>query len=76
MSTITAILEADADGTLRLQVPPEFRGARIKVEAKLEVLEPDEKNRARPGLWKTLPGRFWMADDFDAPLDDFGEYME
>ncbi len=26
-----------------------------------------------PGLWK---GRIWMADDFDAPLDDFKEYME
>jgi hypothetical protein len=26
----------------------------------------------RPGV---LKGSFWMADDFDAPLDDFREYM-
>ncbi len=25
----------------------------------------------RPG---TAQGRVWMADDFDAPLDDFAEY--
>jgi DNA-damage-inducible protein J len=27
----------------------------------------------RPGCMK---GQIWMADDFDAPLDDFKEYME
>ncbi len=26
-----------------------------------------------PGL---LKGKIWIADDFDAPLDDFKEYME
>jgi addiction module RelB/DinJ family antitoxin len=25
------------------------------------------------GAWK---GKIWMADDFDAPLEDFKEYME
>lgn len=24
------------------------------------------------GIWQ---GQIWMADDFDAPLDDFEEYM-
>jgi DNA-damage-inducible protein J len=23
-----------------------------------------------------MKGKIWMADDFDAPLDDFKEYME
>jgi len=23
-----------------------------------------------------MEGKIWMADDFDAPLDDFKEYME
>ncbi len=36
MSTITAILEADADGTLHLPLPAELRGGKVKVEAKLE----------------------------------------
>lgn len=32
--------------------------------------------RAKAGLWKDLPGKFWMAADFDAPLEDFKDYME
>ena len=40
MSTITAILEADADGTLHLPLPAELRHGKIKVEAKLEAAPP------------------------------------
>ena len=36
MSTITAILEADTDGTLHLPLPAELRHGKIRVEAKLE----------------------------------------
>ena len=32
-----------------------------------------EKKTPRPGCMK---GKIWMADDFDAPLEDFKEYME
>ena len=37
MSTITAILEADADGTLHLPVPVELRKSRLKVTATIEA---------------------------------------
>jgi hypothetical protein len=37
MSTITAILEADADGTLHLPVPQNLRRGKVKVTATLEV---------------------------------------
>ena len=37
MSTITAILEADADGTLHLPLPPELRQGRIEVTATLRA---------------------------------------
>ena len=37
MSTITAILEPDADGTLHLPLPAELRRGMVKVEAKLEA---------------------------------------
>jgi hypothetical protein len=36
MSTITAILEADADGTLHLPVPQNLRHGKVKVIATLE----------------------------------------
>lgn len=37
MSKITAILEADEDGTLHLPLPPELRNARVRVTATLEA---------------------------------------
>lgn len=39
MSTITAILEPDADGTLHLPVPAELRHGKVRVEAKMESAE-------------------------------------
>ena len=75
MSTISAILEPDADGSLRLPVPPELRGTKVKVEATLEAMETIPR-RAKAGLWKSFPDRFWMSADFDAPLEDFREYRE
>ena len=37
MSTITAVLDADPDGTLHLPLPADLRGVRVRVEAKLEA---------------------------------------
>ena len=39
MSTITAILEADADGVWHLPVPPEFRHGKIEVTATLKAAD-------------------------------------
>lgn len=36
MSTITAILEADADGTLHLPVPEELRRGKVQIVATLD----------------------------------------
>jgi hypothetical protein len=44
MSTITAILEADADGTLHLPVPQNLRRGKVKVVATLEG-EPEITDR-------------------------------
>jgi len=38
MSTITAILEADPDGTLHLPVPAELRRGRVQVVATLDAV--------------------------------------
>lgn len=39
MSTITAILEADADGTIHMPAPAELRRGRVKVSATLEAVD-------------------------------------
>lgn len=74
MSTITAILEPSADGTLHLPVPEAWRHLSIRVKAELEPAQP-EGSTAKPGLWKDMPGRFWMSADFNEPLEDFKDYM-
>ena len=37
------------------------------------VVSEPQKKTPKAGGWE---GRVWMADDFDAPLADFREYME
>lgn len=73
MSTITAILEPDADGTPHLPLPEELRHGKVKVEARIEAAKPDATTSPvpRPGCMKG----FWMSPDFDEPLEDFKEYM-
>lgn len=75
MSTITAILDPNEDGTLHLPLPAEWRHQSIKVRAEMEPVAAS-RPRAKAGLWKGMPGRYWVASDFDAPLEDFREYME
>ena len=56
----------------------------IPVKGKYEViitfLEPmdikAEESVRPPFEYGSMSGEMWMADDFDAPLEDFKEYME
>lgn len=38
----------------------------------IKPLNTVEKSYAKAGGWE---GKVWIVDDFDAPLDDFAEYM-
>jgi hypothetical protein len=80
MSTITAILEPEADGTLHLPVPPAWGKTPIRVKAELEPLAPavSSQEPAVPESLKgfgCLRGKISMAPDFDEPLEDFKDYM-
>jgi hypothetical protein len=70
MNTITAILEPEADGSLRLPLPAELRHTAVKITA---TLEPVSSARPRFGC---LAGKIELAPDFDTSLEDFKEYME
>ena len=74
MSTITAILQPDADGTVHVPVPEELRHCKIRITAVMEPA-PHDAPRAKAGAWSDRGG-FWMAPDFDEPMDDFLEYMD
>ena len=66
MSTITAILEADADGSLHLPVPEELRHCKIRVTATLLPLKPGAESKKGFGA---LKGKISMSADFDEPLE-------
>ena len=84
MSTITAILEPDADGSLHLPLPSEMRRGKIKVVASLTAVSGDAEpmparivpippaRGARPkvGEVTSAPVR-WSAESF-AALDEEG----
>jgi hypothetical protein len=72
MSTITAILDPDKDGSLHLPLPAELRNGPVKVTATLEAA----KNVAGRPQFGCLAGKIELAPDFDAPLEDFQDYRE
>jgi len=76
MSTITAIIKADVDGTLHLPLPPAWREMTIRVKAELEpVAESTGVEATALKGFGCLQGKISMARDFDEPLADFADYM-
>lgn len=81
MSTINAILEPDADGTLHLPLPPELRHVKVEVTATLKPANGSASSTPQHaqgpnGLkgFGCLRGRIQMAPDFNEPLEDFKDY--
>lgn len=77
MSTITAIFEPSADGTLHLPLPAAWRALPIRVKAELEPVIPASKATGDTALkgFGCLRGKISMAADFDEPIEDFKDYM-
>jgi len=77
VSTITAIFEPSADGTLHLPVPAAWRKFSIRVKAELEPVEQMVKSGKGVDLkgFGCLRGKISMAADFNEPLEDFKDYL-
>ena len=76
MITIEETLVVDEEGHAVITLPPSVKPGRHRAVVQIE----DEVASAPEQKWVApkagcLKG-FWMAPDFDAPLDDFREYME
>ncbi len=78
MSTITAIFEPSADGTLHLPVPAAWRSMPIRMKAELEPVGLATKSQDKAGLkgFGCLRGKITMAADFDEPLEDFKDLFQ
>jgi len=77
MSTITAIFEPSADGTLHLPLPAAWRTLPIRVKAELEPVVPTAKQNGHESLkgFGCLRGKISMLADFDEPQEDFKDYL-
>ena len=75
MITIQETLVVDAQGHAIITLPPSVKPGTHR--AVLHIEDAAEAGSATPVAPKAgcLKG-FWMAPDFDAPLEDFREYME
>jgi len=45
-------------------------------EKAYQVASEEAPKISREAVFGCMKGKMWMADDFDAPLEDFKEYME
>jgi len=69
--SITQTVTISADHRLTIDVPPEVpAGQAILTFTPQAMVKSGER-----GGFGCARGEFWMADDFDAPLEDFKDYM-
>jgi hypothetical protein len=76
MSSFTAILDPQADGTLHLPLPSDWLKYRVRVSAQLEPIKPTpiEYEHELKGFG-CLRGKITMLPGFDDPIEDFKEYI-
>ena len=55
---------------LTIDVPPEVPIGQVVI-----TFAPKETVQKKTRMFGCAKGQFWMADDFDAPLEDFRDYM-
>ena len=69
--TITQTIEIPADR--RITVPPEVPVGPVILTFTPKEVSSEESLKGR--MFGCSKGQYRMADDFDAPLDDFKDYM-
>jgi len=74
MSSFTAILDPQADGTLHLPLPSDW--LKYRVSAQLEPIKsmPTEPESSLKGFG-CLRGKITMLPGFDDPIEDFKGYI-
>jgi hypothetical protein len=69
--SITQTVEIPVNHRLIIDVPPEVPAGSV-----ILTFTPKEVSKSgKRGGYGSVKGDYWMADDFNAPLDDFKDYM-
>lgn len=78
MSTITkdVVIPSNHKLSIDIELPPDTPTGRAVITLTVTAKDIPEKPVNRlADLAGRYKGQIWMADDFDAPLEDFAEYM-
>jgi hypothetical protein len=68
--TVTQTVDIPASHRLTIDVPREVPAGRTVL-----AFTPAETEQKKTPVFGCAKGQFRMADDFDAPLEDFKDYM-
>jgi len=68
--TITQTVEIPADRRITLEVPREVPTGPV-----ILTFTPAKAEQKRVPVFGSAKGKYRMAEDFDAPLEDFKDYM-
>ena len=70
--SITQTVEIPVNHRLTIDVPPEVPAGQVILTFTPKAAVSERKKQR---IFGCVKGDYWMADDFDAPLDDFKDYM-
>ena len=70
--SVTQTVEVPASHRLTIDVPREIPAGPVILTFTPKTVMPEQLKEREFGCVK---GKYWMADDFDAPLEDFKDYM-
>jgi len=70
---ITQTVDIPDSRKLTIDVPPGVPIGQVVIS--YEPVEVRPRKPRKPRKFGCLKGQIWMADDFDAPLEDFKDYM-
>jgi hypothetical protein len=68
--SVTQTVEIPVSHRLTIDVPREVPAGPV-----ILTFTPAEVEQIKERGFGCAKGQFWMADDFDAPLEDFKDYM-
>jgi len=73
--SITQTVEIPPSRWLNIQVPREVPTGPVILTWQIPIDEPVGAEEKRVPVFGCAKGQFQIADDFDAPLEDFKDYM-
>jgi DNA-damage-inducible protein J len=76
IDSLFASLGLDTSTAVRMFLTASLEHDGLPFSVRRRAAKPAKKVESRAAMFGYLRGRYEMSDDFDAPLDDFSEYMQ